>query len=163
MCSDWFCVPSPLSLFLAMEVKIFRIIHMDNALIFERHLAYVIFYCIISIHHLRGKFFGQGSFTSTGLVVSSKLPRFSDLYTLTVASADPKSISAGQPVEFTKSVTEWSLTLYLTHIHTSWIFYIMDSHCYMELYIHALLYILQVRQRWSSGGGLILERCSRTP
>lgn len=111
MCSDWFCGPSPLSLFLAMEVKIFRIIHMDNALIFERHLAYVIFYCIISIHHLRGKFFGQGSFTSTGLVVSSKLPRFSDLYTLTVASADPKSISAGQPVEFTKSVTQWSLTL----------------------------------------------------
>ncbi|KAK9189475.1 hypothetical protein WN943_018072 [Citrus x changshan-huyou] len=48
-----------------------------------------------------------GSFTSTGLVVSSKLPRFSDLYTLTVASADPKSISAGQPVEFTKSVTQW--------------------------------------------------------
>ncbi|KAL9418539.1 signal peptidase complex subunit 2 [Citrus sinensis] len=49
----------------------------------------------------------EGSFTSTGLVVSSKLPRFSDLYTLTVASADPKSISAGQPVEFTKSVTQW--------------------------------------------------------
>ncbi|KAH9702367.1 putative signal peptidase complex subunit 2 [Citrus sinensis] len=49
----------------------------------------------------------MGSFTSTGLVVSSKLPRFSDLYTLTVASADPKSISAGQPVEFTKSVTQW--------------------------------------------------------
>ncbi|KAH9766975.1 putative signal peptidase complex subunit 2 [Citrus sinensis] len=49
----------------------------------------------------------KGSFTSTGLVVSSKLPRFSDLYTLTVASADPKSISAGQPVEFTKSVTQW--------------------------------------------------------
>ncbi|KAL9421622.1 hypothetical protein AB3S75_033990 [Citrus x aurantiifolia] len=49
----------------------------------------------------------EGSFTSTGLVVSSKLPRFSDLYTLTIASADPKSISAGQPVEFTKSVTQW--------------------------------------------------------
>ncbi|BFG17926.1 hypothetical protein CerSpe_042000 [Prunus speciosa] len=44
---------------------------------------------------------------STGLVVSSKLPRFSDLYTLTVASADPKSISANKPVEFTKSVTQW--------------------------------------------------------
>ncbi|KAE8712077.1 putative signal peptidase complex subunit 2 [Hibiscus syriacus] len=47
-----------------------------------------------------------GSVTSTGLVVSSKLPRFSDLYTLTIASADPKSISAGKPVELTKSVTQ---------------------------------------------------------
>lgn len=47
-----------------------------------------------------------GSF-STGLVVSSKLPRFSDLYTLTIASADPKSISANKTVEFTKSVTKW--------------------------------------------------------
>ncbi|KAK3230771.1 hypothetical protein Dsin_002652 [Dipteronia sinensis] len=44
----------------------------------------------------------EGSFTSTGLVVSSKLPRFSDLYTLSIASADPNSISAGKPVEFTK-------------------------------------------------------------
>ncbi|KAE8717733.1 putative signal peptidase complex subunit 2 [Hibiscus syriacus] len=48
-----------------------------------------------------------GSVTSTGLVVSTKLPRFSDLYTLTIASADPKSISAGKPVELTKSVTQW--------------------------------------------------------
>ncbi|GAU34016.1 hypothetical protein TSUD_212770 [Trifolium subterraneum] len=48
-----------------------------------------------------------GSFTSTGLVVSSKLPRFSDMYTLTVESADPKSISANEPVHLTKSVTEW--------------------------------------------------------
>ncbi|GLT88554.1 hypothetical protein SLE2022_065740 [Rubroshorea leprosula] len=48
-----------------------------------------------------------GSFTSTGLVVTSKLPRFSDLYTLIIASADPKSISAGKPVELTKSVTQW--------------------------------------------------------
>ncbi|KAI4299447.1 hypothetical protein L6164_032908 [Bauhinia variegata] len=48
-----------------------------------------------------------GSFTSTGLVVSSKLPRFSDMYTLTIASADPKSISANEPVHFTKSVTQW--------------------------------------------------------
>ncbi|XP_017617416.1 signal peptidase complex subunit 2-like [Gossypium arboreum] len=48
-----------------------------------------------------------GSVTSTGLVVSSKLPRFSDLYTLSIVSADPKSISAGKPVEFTKSVTQW--------------------------------------------------------
>ncbi|XP_049391997.1 signal peptidase complex subunit 2 isoform X1 [Solanum stenotomum] len=49
----------------------------------------------------------EGSFNSTGLVVSSKLPRFSDMYTLTVESADPKSISARPKVEFTKSVTKW--------------------------------------------------------
>ncbi|XP_019191206.1 PREDICTED: probable signal peptidase complex subunit 2 [Ipomoea nil] len=48
-----------------------------------------------------------GSFNSTGLVVSSKLPRFSDMYTLTIASADPQSISAKSPVELTKSVTQW--------------------------------------------------------
>ncbi|XP_059628031.1 signal peptidase complex subunit 2-like [Cornus florida] len=48
-----------------------------------------------------------GSFNSTGLMVSSKLPRFSDVYTLTIASADPKSISAKEPVEFTKSITKW--------------------------------------------------------
>ncbi|CAH8273143.1 unnamed protein product [Arabidopsis lyrata] len=49
----------------------------------------------------------EGSFTSTGLVVSSKLPRFSDQYTLTIDSADPKSISTGKSVQFTKSVTQW--------------------------------------------------------
>ncbi|XP_024177244.1 probable signal peptidase complex subunit 2 [Rosa chinensis] len=49
----------------------------------------------------------KDSFTSTGLVVSSKLPRFSDMYTLEIASADPKSISANPPVQFTKSVTKW--------------------------------------------------------
>nr|XP_010932416.1 probable signal peptidase complex subunit 2 [Elaeis guineensis] len=48
-----------------------------------------------------------GSFSSTGLIVSSKLPRFSDMYTLTIASADPKSISANKPVHLTKSVTKW--------------------------------------------------------
>ncbi|XP_061356712.1 signal peptidase complex subunit 2-like isoform X2 [Gastrolobium bilobum] len=48
-----------------------------------------------------------GSFTSTGLEVSSKLPRFSDIYTLNIASADPKSVSANEPVHLTKSVTEW--------------------------------------------------------
>lgn len=52
----------------------------------------------------------QGSFNSTGLIVSSKLPRFSDKYTLTVETADPKSISAKPKVEFTKSVTQWSLS-----------------------------------------------------
>ncbi|KAL5991552.1 hypothetical protein ACLOJK_012461 [Asimina triloba] len=48
-----------------------------------------------------------GSFNSTGLIISSKLPRFSDMYTLIVASSDPKSISANKPVQFTKSVTNW--------------------------------------------------------
>ncbi|XP_058109251.1 signal peptidase complex subunit 2-like isoform X1 [Magnolia sinica] len=48
-----------------------------------------------------------GSFNSTGLIVSSKLPRFSDSYTLSVTSADPKSVSANKPVHFTKSVTKW--------------------------------------------------------
>ncbi|XWS74848.1 hypothetical protein CRYUN_Cryun01aG0033200 [Craigia yunnanensis] len=60
-----------------------------------------------SIKHILDESVSEGSVTSTGLVVSSKLPRFSDLYTLTIASADPKSISAGKPVEFTKSVTQW--------------------------------------------------------
>ncbi|MCO5576257.1 hypothetical protein L7F22_030066 [Adiantum nelumboides] len=49
----------------------------------------------------------QDSFSSTGLAISSKFPRFSDLYTLEIASADPKSLSANPPVEFTKSVTKW--------------------------------------------------------
>ena len=49
----------------------------------------------------------QGSFSSTGLAVSSKFPRFSDLYTLEIASADPQSVSANPPLEFTKSVTKW--------------------------------------------------------
>ncbi|KAL2541638.1 putative signal peptidase complex subunit 2 [Abeliophyllum distichum] len=48
-----------------------------------------------------------GSFHTTGLVVTSKLPRFSDKYTLIIATADPESISAKPPVEFTKSVTQW--------------------------------------------------------
>ncbi|KAK8934612.1 putative signal peptidase complex subunit 2 [Platanthera zijinensis] len=47
------------------------------------------------------------SFNSTGLIVSSKLPRFTDMYTLSIASADPKSISANKPVELIKSVTTW--------------------------------------------------------
>ncbi|XP_054788349.1 signal peptidase complex subunit 2-like [Prosopis cineraria] len=45
------------------------------------------------------------SFTSTGLVISSNLPRFSDAYTLTIASVDPKSIFTNEPVHFTKCVT----------------------------------------------------------
>jgi signal peptidase complex subunit 2 len=49
----------------------------------------------------------QGSFTSTGLAISSKLPRYSDMYTLRIASCDPKSVSANPPVEITKSVTKW--------------------------------------------------------
>ena len=49
------------------------------------------------------------------------------MYTLTIASADPKSISAKPPVEFTKSVTKWSLSLSLslTHTHT-------HTHCLAE-------------------------------
>eukprot|EP00249_Psilotum_nudum_P000992 c13233_g1_i1 orf=370-957(+) len=49
----------------------------------------------------------HGSFSSTGLAVSSKLPRYSDLYTLQIVSSDPKSIAANPPVEFTESVTQW--------------------------------------------------------
>ncbi|RLM66535.1 hypothetical protein C2845_PM16G08900 [Panicum miliaceum] len=49
----------------------------------------------------------MGSFNRTGLIISSKLPRFSDMYTLTIASADPQSTSANKPVHFTKSVTKW--------------------------------------------------------
>ena len=62
----------------------------------------------------------QGSFNSTGLVVSSKLPRFSDFYTLSIASVDPKSKAAKEPVEFTKSVTQWSRSLSFStiFIHT---------------------------------------------
>ncbi|CAA7028962.1 unnamed protein product [Microthlaspi erraticum] len=49
----------------------------------------------------------EGSFTSTGLVVSSNLPRFSDLYTLTIDSADPKSISAGKSVNVLMTNLIW--------------------------------------------------------
>jgi len=48
-----------------------------------------------------------GSFSSTGLAISSKLPRHSDMYTLRIASADPLSKAAHPPVELTKSVTKW--------------------------------------------------------
>lgn len=69
----------------------------------------------------RAILFRQGSYVGTGLVVSSKLPRFSDLYTLTIASADPKSISANDPVHLTKSVTQWYLSLHFLfayYVHT---------------------------------------------
>uniref|UniRef100_A0A0D6R119 Signal peptidase complex subunit 2 n=1 Tax=Araucaria cunninghamii TaxID=56994 RepID=A0A0D6R119_ARACU len=49
----------------------------------------------------------SGSFASTGLAISSKLPRCSDMYTLCIASSDPSSISANPSVELTKSVTKW--------------------------------------------------------
>ncbi|XP_074287066.1 signal peptidase complex subunit 2-like isoform X2 [Silene latifolia] len=49
----------------------------------------------------------RGSSNVTGVVVSSTFPRFSDMYTLTIESADPNSISANKPVELTKSVTKW--------------------------------------------------------
>ncbi|XP_058089355.1 signal peptidase complex subunit 2-like [Magnolia sinica] len=60
-----------------------------------------------------------GSFNSTGLVVSSKLPRFSDLYTLSVASADPKSVSSNKAVHFTKSFTKWLVHLIYFQISPS--------------------------------------------
>jgi len=49
----------------------------------------------------------QGSFLQTGIAVSSKLPRFSDMYTLRIESIDPKSNAARDPVEMTKSITKW--------------------------------------------------------
>lgn len=49
----------------------------------------------------------SGTFTQTGLAVSSTLPRYSDMYTFTIASSDPKSIAARPAVHFTKSVTQW--------------------------------------------------------
>ena len=93
----------------------------------------------------------QGSFTSTGLVVSSKLPRFSDEYTLTIDSADPKSISAGKSVQLTKSVTQWSLLsltlcIFFLHALINW-----------SLCIWCLC-ISQVHERWSSCWGFVLER-----
>ncbi|OAE19888.1 hypothetical protein AXG93_1130s1410 [Marchantia polymorpha subsp. ruderalis] len=51
--------------------------------------------------------FISDSFSTTGLALSSKLPRYSDLYTLRIESSDPQSIAAHPPVEFTKSVTKW--------------------------------------------------------
>ncbi|KAG6600942.1 putative signal peptidase complex subunit 2, partial [Cucurbita argyrosperma subsp. sororia] len=49
----------------------------------------------------------DGSLSSTGLVVCSKFPRFSHLYTLTISSSEPKSICANESVQLTKSVTRW--------------------------------------------------------
>ncbi|KAL4586804.1 hypothetical protein LXL04_011448 [Taraxacum kok-saghyz] len=49
-------------------------------------------------------------YKSTRLVIFSKLPTFSDLYTLTIASTNPKSISTNPTVGFTKSVTKWFTT-----------------------------------------------------
>uniref|UniRef100_A0A0D9VHA2 Signal peptidase complex subunit 2 n=1 Tax=Leersia perrieri TaxID=77586 RepID=A0A0D9VHA2_9ORYZ len=48
-----------------------------------------------------------GSFNRTGLVISSKLPTLSDMYTLAIANAGPLSKSSSEPVHFTKSVTKW--------------------------------------------------------
>ena len=57
----------------------------------------------------------QGSLSSTGLVVCSRFPRFSHLYTLTISSSEPKSICANESVQLTKSVTRWSLSLSPLH------------------------------------------------
>ncbi|GAQ81603.1 microsomal signal peptidase complex subunit [Klebsormidium nitens] len=48
-----------------------------------------------------------GSYTTTGLAVSSKLPRFSSQYTLRIGSSEPNSVSARPAVEMTRSITEW--------------------------------------------------------
>ncbi|CAH8314457.1 unnamed protein product [Eruca vesicaria subsp. sativa] len=81
----------------------------------------------------------EGSFTSTGLVVSSKLPRFSDEYTLTIDSADPKSISAGKSVQLTKSVTQWSLS----------------SHSLSASHLRKLIYMVCVFLRFTKEGVLV--------
>ena len=86
----------------------------------------------------------QGSFTSTGLVVSSKLPRFSDEYTLTIDSADPKSISAGKSVQFTKSVTQWSLSLSFSLSFSA----LLSVHYKLELMLYVFcLYFSGSRKR----------------
>jgi len=48
-----------------------------------------------------------GSYTTTGLAISSKLPRFSSQYTLRIASSEPQSVSARPAVEMTRNITEW--------------------------------------------------------
>ncbi|KMZ68506.1 Signal peptidase complex subunit 2 [Zostera marina] len=48
-----------------------------------------------------------GSPEDPGLMISSNLPRFTDAYTLTVSSANPKSAFARRPVQLCKSVTKW--------------------------------------------------------
>ncbi|KAH7548199.1 hypothetical protein JRO89_XS14G0082400 [Xanthoceras sorbifolium] len=95
------------------DCVIFHVIYVHVRVIFDSG-KYIVFNVILQLiiytkekNAILFTYPPDGSFTSTGLVVSSKLPRFSDLYTLTIASADPKSISAGKPVEFTKSVTQW--------------------------------------------------------
>ncbi len=118
--------------------------------------------CVVKNFHLSCYNFSvQGSFTSTGLVVSSKLPRFSDMYTLSIASADPKSISANETVQFTKSVTQWSvsLSLYLhicmhAYTHTlNWFFEVWSPYSHFWS-----LVMLQVHEGGNFGGGPLLER-----
>ncbi|BBM97552.1 signal peptidase complex subunit 2 [Marchantia polymorpha subsp. ruderalis] len=77
-------------------------------------ILYVIFngllqYIIITREkqHILFTYALKDSFSTTGLALSSKLPRYSDLYTLRIESSDPQSIAAHPPVEFTKSVTKW--------------------------------------------------------
>lgn len=48
-----------------------------------------------------------GSFTQTGLAVSSRIGRYTDVYTLRIESSDPSSAAAHAPVELTKSITKW--------------------------------------------------------
>lgn len=73
--------------------------------LFNILLQYIIF--TREKNHILFTYPFPGSFSSTGLAISSKLPRYTDQYTLTIDSADPQSIGAHPSVELTKSVTNW--------------------------------------------------------
>jgi len=45
--------------------------------------------------------------TSTGIAVSTHLPRFSDTYKIVLASADPKAVAARVPAVLERSIVEW--------------------------------------------------------
>ncbi|KAF1881946.1 hypothetical protein Lal_00038590 [Lupinus albus] len=85
----------------------FGLIAVEEIMIFEELIKFILIIHTKEKNAILITYPPAGSFTTTGLVVSSKLPRFSDLYTLTIESADPKSVSANEPVHLTKSVTEW--------------------------------------------------------
>lgn len=97
---------------------------------------YIWLFCWLEIRMVNNM---QGSFTSTGLVVSSKLPRFSDQYTLTIDSADPQSISAGKSVQFTKSVTQWSLSFCIFHTRAHTISFALRKLLILFLYVYSRL------------------------
>uniref|UniRef100_A0A7S0R521 Signal peptidase complex subunit 2 n=1 Tax=Pyramimonas obovata TaxID=1411642 RepID=A0A7S0R521_9CHLO len=45
--------------------------------------------------------------SSTGIAVSTQLPRFSDQYKIILASADPKASAARSPVVLERSIVDW--------------------------------------------------------